>query len=77
MNNYIEFIRIPVPDDRRTSVWDVRSTHSNEVLGQIRWFGRWRQYAMFPAPNTIWNHDCLRSVEDFIKMLMSQRKRVS
>lgn len=43
----------------KTGVWAVRSKRSGDVLGEIRWFGRWRQYTFSPSPGTTFNPDCL------------------
>lgn len=47
---------------RKTDVWDVLSARSGERLGFIRWYGPWRQYTFWPAPDTTWNPDCLREI---------------
>lgn len=59
---------------RKTDVWRVYSYRSGDLLGTIKWFGRWRQYAFFPEPETIWNNDCLASVESFIVDLKREWK---
>lgn len=43
-------------------------------LGSIKWFGRWRQYAFFPNPETVWNNTCMSEITAFITGLMQERK---
>jgi hypothetical protein len=43
------------------------------MLGEIKWFGRWRQYAFFPSRNTIFNPDCMMDICSVIKKLKESR----
>lgn len=53
---------------RRTSQWIVRSRASGDMLGTIKWFGRWRCYAYFPKTEgeTVLNAECMRVLADFM-----------
>lgn len=44
------------------------------LLGRIKWFGRWRQYAFFPAAGTVWNRGCLMQIHEEIETLMTERR---
>lgn len=44
-----------------------------EILGEIKWFGRWRQYAFFPEGSTVWNKTCLDDVQNCIELLKKRR----
>ena len=57
----------------KTSVWNVLSKEGGETLGQVRWYGRWRKYAFFPRPNTLYENDCLRDIAGFIELAMKVR----
>lgn len=59
---------------KKTKVILVISKRSDHVLGEIRWYGSWRQYVFFPAPQTIWNPECLRDVNECIARLMAERR---
>jgi len=59
----------------RTKVIGVWSRKSGEILGEIRWFGRWRQYSFFPRPETVFNRECLEDIQVYIKKLMDERKK--
>jgi hypothetical protein len=58
----------------KTKTIFIINIHHDEVLGEIKWFSRWRQYCFFPNHSTIWNKDCLDEVNSVIKDLMDERK---
>jgi len=43
-------------------------------LGEVRWFGRWRQYAFFPESNTVFEKQCMKDITNFLETLMAERK---
>jgi hypothetical protein len=43
-------------------------------LGEIRWFGRWRQYAFYPEPDTVFEKQCMKDITAFLERLMAERK---
>ena len=63
----------------KTSVYEIRTKKLfNEVpvvLGRIWWYGQWRQYAFFPETDTVWNKDCLDTIQTFLQRLMEERKK--
>jgi hypothetical protein len=69
---YIDFE--VVADTGKTKVVAVINRGGGYRLGVIKWYGSWRQYTFHPAPNTVWNVGCLRSVESFIEGLMAEWK---
>lgn len=74
MSKYLEFKEIPY--DGKTKKFEVTSTKHDSLLGEIKWFGRWRQYGFFPELDTVWNKDCLKTIQDFLQKLMDERKHV-
>jgi len=44
------------------------------LLGEIKWFGRWKQYSFFPESDTVWNRECLDDINRFISQLMLERQ---
>lgn len=46
----------------KTERWLVKSKSSGDVLGEIRWFGRWRCYSFYPESETIFNAGCLLDI---------------
>jgi len=69
---YIEFDK--VGDTGKTEIWNVLSISSGFVLGQIRWYGAWRQYCFYPSGNSIFNIECMRQIQAEIKTLMDSRR---
>lgn len=59
---------------QKTSVYHIRTREGGEALGEIRWWGRWRKYAFFPAHGTLYEPTCLRDIATFIDDLMAERK---
>ena len=45
-----------------TLVWNIVS---GVLLGQVKWHAPWRCYAFYPDTNTIYEHDCLKSIAEF------------
>ncbi|HET7110228.1 MAG TPA: hypothetical protein VFI41_05110 [Gemmatimonadales bacterium] len=62
------------PAGRKTQIVNVVSKLHGDVLGEIRWYGRWRQYAFYPRADTIWNPQCLDEVTEFVRELMRARR---
>jgi len=71
-SKYLEFTRIGYTG--KTDIWDVESKSQGSVLGEIKWFGRWRQYCFYPSPNTIFNPECMTDISKKIKELMESRR---
>lgn len=54
---------------RKTKLFSIRkddSTGLAELLGIIKWNGRWRQYVFEPKKDTMWSHGCLAEVSYFL-----------
>lgn len=64
-------------DTGKTKVWGVESTHSEDVLGKIRWYWAWRRYVFFPEPYTFFDVDCMNTISKFIADEMEKRKKQS
>ncbi len=64
------------PEGRKTAVVQIPSASSGDQLGEIRWFGRWRQYCFYPATETIFNAGCMETIVARINDLMERRKGV-
>ncbi len=72
MNSYLRFVERISPSGK-TLVVSVESRRHGDVLGEIKWFGRWRQYALYPSAGTIWNPDCLDEISAEIRRMMQER----
>lgn len=72
---YLQFQRFDASG--KTLQWQVwgrkRFPQEGQLLGIIKWFGRWRQYTFFPQPVTVFNRECLRDIANFIDSVKSER----
>ena len=69
--SYIEFYEQKT--NTKTKVISVIAKSSGHEIGQIKWFGRWRQYCFFPE-DSIWSDGCLVDVINYIKGLKKERQ---
>lgn len=67
MSKYLEFHKLIAKPGTKTEIWGVFSKNHGNVLGLIKWFGRWRQYAFFPYPETTFNPECMDDISAFVK----------
>lgn len=67
MSKYLEFELLE--QKPKTKVIGVWSKKSSNILGTIKWFVRWRQYAFFPQTGTVFNVECLNDIQSYIKGL--------
>jgi hypothetical protein len=70
MNKRLRFIRaIQLADivgpPPKTKIWRVRNALTRIDLGDVRWFGRWRQYSFFPNAELVFEKTCMRTIADF------------
>jgi hypothetical protein len=70
--SYLTFGARPSPTGK-TKIVSVCSRSSGELLGEIRWFGRWRQYCFYPERGTIFNHGCMGDICAHIEGLRQAR----
>lgn len=71
---YLSFSLRASETGKTYKVYVLSARHPGVTLGEIRWYGRWRQYAFYPRPDTIWNPECLDAVSAAIRELMRHRK---
>jgi len=64
-----------IAPEHKTQTWGVYSVRNGTLLGQIKWWGAWIQYAFFPEPGTLFNVQCMKDICAFIKGLMRERGR--
>jgi hypothetical protein len=69
---YIHFVEIE--KKKKTSVYSCRNNNSHQELGQVKWYGPWRQYCYFPTVQAVYSSGCLADIESFMKELLSNRK---
>lgn len=61
---WIKFEDAGASPSGKTRCWLVL-TNRGGWLGDVKWFGRWRRYAFFPAPETVFERTCLRDIANF------------
>lgn len=67
MATYVTFRYIGIALGQKTGRWHVLSTESGDILGHVKWFGRWRRFAFFPEAETVFEQDCMRDIAEFIE----------
>ena len=62
---YVEKIELP---KRKTPIYKLFSMSNSDIkLGEIKWFGAWRQYCFYPEGNTIFDRKCLTYINSFLE----------
>ena len=74
---WISFTGLPIPKGLKTPRWEVhpREPMGAERLGEVRWYGAWRCFAFFPAPETLFERTCLRDIADFCEARTRERRK--
>lgn len=53
----------------KTQKYTVTANRDLALLGTIKWFGRWRQYAFYPEGGTIYSRGCMADIIEFIELI--------
>jgi hypothetical protein len=76
--SYVRFVELPPFGIRKTSIYNVVSESSGDILGTIKWYGPWRQYCFWPRQdsedNYTWSSGCLTEIVSFLKKIMEARR---
>ena len=64
---HIHFVE--VEKKPKTSVWECRNNSSTGTLGEIKWYGPWRQYCYFPTVQAVYSVGCFEDINAFIGQL--------
>ena len=59
---YLEILDV-TPKDRKTKIFKVWSLEE-DLLGEIRFWGPWRQYTFHPESDTIFDIKCLTEINE-------------
>lgn len=54
--------------------WACLTKSGAALLGVVEWYPRWRQFIFEPAPSTVFSHDCLLDIADFLSIQNNRRK---
>jgi len=69
------FVREPMNSKTgKTKIWIIVD-RNNSPLGDVRWFGRWRCYAFFPEPDTVFNASCMNELVSFCDGATEKQRR--
>ena len=72
---WIRIAQQPRDGTKKTSVYDVRTADEIQHLGEIRFYPRWRKYAFYPRPDTLYEQDCLRDIAQFCEESTAQWRK--
>jgi len=70
---YPKFIRIEYlrhSESGKTKVWQVIAREDNCLLGHIKWYANWRQYAFYDDSDyeCVFEKTCLRDIANFCEV---------
>lgn len=61
MSEYIRFYEV-VPSGRKTRIVKVFGLKNDVLLGEIKFWGAWRQYTFQPESSTVFDIKCLNEI---------------
>ena len=53
----------------KTSIWSCCNKRHGEELGEVKWYGAWRQYCYFPTVQAVYSSGCLDDIAKFMQSL--------
>ena len=70
MKTEYQYLRFELIETKpKTTVWGCLNKKSGTKLGEVKWYGPWRQYCYFPLLQAVYNNGCLADIQDFIDQL--------
>jgi hypothetical protein len=69
----LNFLLAGRSDSGLTQIWEIRSVHTDVLLGQINWKPSWRRYWFTPDTGTGFDAECLREIAKFLDDQMAVR----
>ena len=60
-----------------TEIFEISTADRTQLLGQVRWFPRWRKYSFFPRPDRVFESSCLRDIADFCERETLERESLT
>jgi len=64
---FIHFEKIE--DGGQKSSYSCHSNKTNDELGRVSWYPRWRQYVFWSGDDTLFSVGCLSDIAEFIKQV--------
>jgi hypothetical protein len=67
---YVRFDYTTDSKSGKTEIWTVFPKDDlTDYLGTVQWMARWRKYAFYPNPETVYEETCMGDISTFIKIL--------
>jgi len=73
VNPYLRVRKIG--DTGKTAIYAVDSAQHGDRLGEIKWYGPWRQYCFYPKAGCVFNNDCLQDIARTCRQLTNEHRR--
>ena len=70
-----KYLRFMIVDRKPKTVVMHVENQRGQILGEISWFGRWRQYTFEPESYTTFNKACLQDITDVLTRLNEEHRR--
>jgi hypothetical protein len=70
----MNFTPWPIPQGRKTQVWQVSAIVGGDVLGLVEWRRGWRRYVFEPEGDVVFDACCLREMADFLERETAAQK---
>ena len=64
---YLAFVK--VESTGKTEKYMCLNKKSAGQLGEVKWYGAWRQYCYFPLAQAVYSSGCLTDISDFLNQL--------
>jgi hypothetical protein len=71
---YLGFIDEGRPAGRITRTYLVKSTKTNEHMGNVVYWNHWRKYVYAPLPSTIYDETCITEINEFLALVNGERR---
>lgn len=72
MSRWLRFLYLRASPSGKTDIVGVYSGPT--MLGEIRWYPRWRQYAFHPNEGTLYNPECLTDIAQHVEEMTRQHR---
>lgn len=70
-DKYFNVVRESIKKGRKKAVYRIVDKNTDGELGVIKWYGAWRKYCFFPSSDTVWDNNCLISI-NYLLMKLNQ-----
>lgn len=72
-----KYLYFELADKQNPSTWivNVFADDGDILLGQVRYYAHWRQYAFYPNEGTVYEKTCLYDITEFVKIINEQQKK--